>query len=89
MIDDTAEGVAKRIIRTVLEFLFRLVEFIPFYSGEIIIFFLTSGRRRPRWDYYATEYIEIFYNRQRTEKGLGYLSPAAYANNFYAGQLAA
>jgi len=25
-----------------------------------------------------TEYIEIFYNRQRCQKRLGYLSPAAY-----------
>jgi len=36
-----------------------------------------------------TEYIEIFYNRQRRQKRLGFLSPAAYARKFYAGQLAA
>jgi transposase InsO family protein len=36
-----------------------------------------------------TEYIEIFYNRQRRQKRLGFLSPAAYAQKFYAGQLAA
>jgi transposase InsO family protein len=36
-----------------------------------------------------TEYIEIFYNRQRRQARLGYLSPAAYAQKFYAGQLAA
>jgi putative transposase len=35
-----------------------------------------------------TEYIEIFYNRQRRQKRLGFLSPAAYAQKFYAGQLA-
>jgi putative transposase len=35
------------------------------------------------------EYIEIFYNRQRRQKRLGYLSPAAYEQKFYAGQLAA
>ncbi|MBU0681482.1 MAG: IS3 family transposase [Proteobacteria bacterium] len=28
-----------------------------------------------------TEYIEIFYNRQRRQKRLGYLSPAAYEKN--------
>ena len=36
-----------------------------------------------------TEYIEIFYNRQRRQERLGFLSPAAYAQRFYAGQLAA
>jgi len=30
-----------------------------------------------------TEYIEIFYNRQRRQKRLGYLSPAAYGRQFY------
>jgi transposase InsO family protein len=34
-----------------------------------------------------TEYIEIFYNRQRRQARLGFLSPAAYAQRFYAGQL--
>ena len=36
-----------------------------------------------------TEYIEIFYNRQRRQERLGFLSPAAYARKFYAEQLAA
>jgi len=36
-----------------------------------------------------TEYIEVFYNRQRLQAGLGYLSPAAYAQEYYAGLLAA
>jgi len=36
-----------------------------------------------------TEYIEIFYNRQRRQERLGFLSPAAYSQKFYAGQLAA
>jgi putative transposase len=36
-----------------------------------------------------TEYIEIFYNRQRRQATLGFLSPAAYAQRFYAGLLAA
>ncbi len=31
-----------------------------------------------------TEYIEVFYNRQRRQKRLGYLSPAAYEQRFYA-----
>ena len=36
-----------------------------------------------------TEYIEIFYNRQRCQARLGFLSPAAYEQRFYAGLLAA
>jgi putative transposase len=35
-----------------------------------------------------TEYIEIFYNRQCRQERLGFLSPAAYAQKFYAEQLA-
>jgi len=36
-----------------------------------------------------TEYIEIFYNRQRRQKRLGYLSPAAFERRFYKLQLVA
>jgi putative transposase len=36
-----------------------------------------------------TEYIEIFYNRQRKQKRLGYLSPAAYEKQFYEKKIAA
>ena len=36
-----------------------------------------------------TEYIEIFYNRQRRQAKLGYLAPAIYAQKYYAGLLAA
>ncbi|ADU66719.1 Integrase catalytic region [Desulfurispirillum indicum S5] len=30
-----------------------------------------------------TEYIEVFYNRQRMQRGLGYLSPAAFEQKYY------
>lgn len=36
-----------------------------------------------------TEYIEIFYNRQRRQSRLGYLSPAAFEQQFYRQQQAA
>jgi len=36
-----------------------------------------------------TEYIEIFYNRQRLQARLGYLSPVAYTQKYHAGLLAA
>ena len=36
-----------------------------------------------------TEYIEVFYNRQRIQKQLGYLSPLAFERRYYEQQLAA
>ena len=36
-----------------------------------------------------TEHIEVFYNRQRRQKRLGYLSPAAYEKLYYAKKKAA
>jgi len=36
-----------------------------------------------------TEYIEIFYNRQRRQARLGFLAPVAYEQKYYAGLLAA
>lgn len=36
-----------------------------------------------------TEYIEVFYNRQRIQSRLGYLSPVAYERQFYQRQVAA
>jgi putative transposase len=36
-----------------------------------------------------SEYIEIFYNRQRRQARLGYFSPAAYERNYYMQKIAA
>ncbi|MCE7913620.1 MAG: hypothetical protein DYH15_02845, partial [Nitrosomonas sp. PRO4] len=36
-----------------------------------------------------TEYIEIFYNRQRRQERLGYLSPAQFTQRYYANLAAA
>lgn len=36
-----------------------------------------------------TEYIEIFYNRQRIQSRLGFLSPVVFSRKYYAGLLAA
>jgi transposase InsO family protein len=36
-----------------------------------------------------TEHIEVFYDRQRWQEQLGYLSPTAYERQFYARQVAA
>jgi len=35
------------------------------------------------------EYIEIFYNRQRKQERLGYLSPAEFTQRYYVNLLAA
>jgi len=32
-----------------------LIEVVFFYTGEIVIFILTCGRRKPRWNFYADE----------------------------------
>ena len=36
-----------------------------------------------------TEYIEIFYNRQRRQECLGFLSPAAFLRQYHIKELAA
>jgi transposase InsO family protein len=36
-----------------------------------------------------SEYIEIFYNRQRRQARLGYISPVAYGQQFYRQRCAA
>ncbi|WP_442886169.1 IS3 family transposase [Desulfovibrio sp. 1188_IL3213] len=36
----------------------------------------------------VTEYIEMFYNRQRRQAALGYLSPVAFARKLQEEQLA-
>ena len=57
MIDDIAEGVVKTIFKGILRFLFELiVELLLFYTGEIVLFvlfILTFGKKKPRWNYYA------------------------------------
>ena len=38
----------------ILEFLFHiLIEVVCFYTGEIVLYLLTFGRKKPRWDYYT------------------------------------
>ncbi len=46
MIEDVFEGI--------LEFIFRIfVEVCLFYTGEIVLFVLTLGKKKPRWNYYT------------------------------------
>ena len=42
------------VVGGILEFLFHiLIEIICFYTGEIILYLLTFGKMKPRWDYYV------------------------------------
>lgn len=42
------------VIGGILEFLLHIfVEVICFYTGEIILFIITFGYKKPRWDYYS------------------------------------
>ena len=56
MIDDIAESLGKAIFKGVLRFVFEiLVEGLFFYTGEIVLFIVTLGKKKPRWDYYTDE----------------------------------
>jgi hypothetical protein len=46
MLDDIAEGIIKFVFQII-------IEIICFYTGEIILFILTFGYKKPRWDYYS------------------------------------
>ena len=53
MLSDVVEGI--------LKFIFHLfIEVVCFYTGEIILFILTIGRKKPRWDYYSEASVTKF-----------------------------
>jgi hypothetical protein len=42
------------IIEGILQFLFHcFIEIICFFTGEIILYLLTFGYKKPRWNYYT------------------------------------
>ena len=44
------------VFKSIVFFTFKLlIEIIGFYSGEILLFLLSLGRKKIRWDYYAKE----------------------------------
>jgi hypothetical protein len=56
MIQDIAEGLSKAIFKGVSRFVLEiLVEFLFFYTGEIVLFIMTLGKKKPRWDYCSDE----------------------------------
>jgi len=52
------------------------------YNGEIIGYHRGYATRKEAIKD-ITEYIEVFYNRQRIQEKLNYLSPAQYLRQFY------
>lgn len=57
MLDDIAEGSIKVFFRFIIRLLF---EIVFFYTGEIILYALSFGPKKPRWDYYAHEKPTLF-----------------------------
>ena len=57
MLDDIAEGSIKAIFRFIIHLLF---EIVFFYTGEIILYVISFGQKKPRWDYYAEERPTLF-----------------------------
>lgn len=61
MIDDIIEGTVKGVLKGTLRFAFQIVvEVLFFYTGEIVIFVITFGKRKPRWNYYSDESASRF-----------------------------
>jgi len=53
--------VLEDIILEVLSFIFRIVfEIIMVWTGEIILYIITLGKRRPRWDLYNKDTFPRF-----------------------------
>ncbi len=44
------------MLDAILEFIFHIVvETVCFYTGEIVLYVVTFGRKKPRWDFYTDE----------------------------------
>ncbi|KVQ91538.1 transposase [Burkholderia ubonensis] len=56
-------------------------------KNELVYYQRFATREQARRS--ISEYIEIFYNRQRTQARLNYQSPAAFTQRFYLNQIAA
>ena len=43
-------------LKIIVTFVFKLIfEVIGFYTGEVLLFLLSFGRKKIRWDFYAEE----------------------------------
>ncbi|WP_175166497.1 IS3 family transposase, partial [Paraburkholderia fynbosensis] len=59
------------------------------FSGSTSLVYHRKFSTRDQACKQITEYIEIFYNRQRTQERLDYLSPAAFTQRFHSSKIAA
>jgi hypothetical protein len=48
VLDDIAEGALKLLFHFFIEIVF-------FYTGECVLYVVTFGWKKPRWDYYSNE----------------------------------
>jgi len=56
MVDDIAEEVAKGFFKGAARIFFSIIiELLIFYAGEVVLFAITLGYKKPRWDYYTSE----------------------------------
>jgi hypothetical protein len=63
------------MIDDALEFAIRIFfEYFFFYTGEIVLFILTFGKRKPRWDYYLNERASKFVIFTEISMWIGFLS---------------
>ena len=65
-LDDIAEGLFKLLIHVVIEILF-------FYTGECVLYVVTFGSKKPRWDYYENEKPLKFVIRTEISWWIGFL----------------
>lgn len=52
MIGNFGENLIFNFFRFICRIIF---DFFAFYTGEIVLFVLTVGLKKPRWDYYSLE----------------------------------
>lgn len=65
ILDDIAEGIFKLFLHFVFELLF-------FYTGECVLYVLSFGSRKPRWDFYENERPLIFVIRTEISWWVGF-----------------
>jgi hypothetical protein len=66
VLDDIAEGVLRLLFHFVIEIVF-------FYTGECVLYVVTFGTKKPRWDYYARERPLKFVVRTEISWWIGFL----------------
>ncbi|MDF1554099.1 MAG: hypothetical protein P1P84_13600 [Deferrisomatales bacterium] len=72
MLDDLAEGLLKGVLGAILRFLFWLiVEVFLFFSGEVVLYIATLGRRKPRWNSNVDEGVTKFWFRTDVSSLIG------------------